>query len=685
MSLEDLLSALISSGYEPCPTEPTPPGNDLPWTAYPELSHYFENASPLSSTSSSNSDDSLQSQSESPPNVQPTDVAFALPDASSFGDLRISSTGAFFDGINTEMYATNALVARACSDTPVTRQSSSTPNFEPTDVASTIPGASRRDSNSPLSSTSSSNSDTSLQSPSASPPNLQPSEVAFILPDASESLDALDLWSTDARFDGINGGTDTTNTYRDHTVDDFGFLDPPQVEADTTKDVWDHRIDYRIVGGDYDGMGFSTIAGSISPDTNSRASAQGSTFDEVYPLSSVRGGDDFGFHSQGNGAYGLDTSPPSCTTHADADRQELGDNARLRTSNTYLEPPQIVLPCSSQVYIPRQESEDMRDSVSKYLAGESRPYFENTIVTPPLNSITFNIPASTQVNADSLISRPSTETLTSASLLPAAEESSHGRPHAVPSTTSVYRPFLDAYAVASSSKTILNQAFEQDQASDQAVAITDAKFNSFGRIGRSTVSKGEPKKPKRKPYQKSTPGVKKSKREMQPPPSESHRFTDGRYKYERLTNFEIEELLKIYNVTADEIPSIFYGLRRQHTPDTLYTCPMDKARFTLAQFEVHCMEHHSTVFCDPACPNRGNRESKNHTNICQWFVTCTAHSSYQSVDSASVAIKHFEDAHLRPHALECAHCGSVHKGVRSLFKHMEEGAGCENMTKWRRR
>ncbi|PBK59639.1 hypothetical protein ARMSODRAFT_1027267 [Armillaria solidipes] len=616
MSLEDLLSALISSGYEPCPKEPTPPGNDLPWTAYPELSHYLENASPLSSTSSSNSDDSLQSQSASPSTIQPTDVAFALPDASSFDDLDFQSTEAFFDGINWETRATNTLVARACSDTPVLSQSSSPPNFEPTDVASTLPGAARSHSDSPLSSTSSSSSETSLQSQSSSPPIFQPTDVAFALPDASRSFDALDFWSTDACFDGINGGTDATNTYRDHTVDDFGFLHPHQVEGDTTEDVWDHRVAWGTVGGEHDGMGFGTIAGSISPDANSRASAQGSTFDEVYPLSSVRGGDDFGFHSQGNGAYGLDMSLPSCSTHAGVDRQELVDHAGLRTSNAYLEPPQIVPPCTSQVYFPREEYEDMRDSVSNHIAGESHPYFENTILTTPLNDITFNIPASTQMNTDSLISRPSTENLTSASFLP-SQESSHGRPHSVPSTTSVYRPFLDAYTVASSSKTILNQVFDQDQAPGQAVAITDAKFNTFGRIGRSTVSKCESKKAKRKPYRKSTPGPKKSSREMQPPPSEIHRFADGRHKYERLTDLEIEKLLEVYNVTADEVPSVFYGLRRQHTPDILYTCPMDEAQLTLAQFEAHCMEHHSTVFCDPACPNRGNNASKNHTNLCQ--------------------------------------------------------------------
>ncbi|PBK58383.1 hypothetical protein ARMSODRAFT_983890 [Armillaria solidipes] len=659
MSLEDLLSALM-----PCPTEPKPPGNDLPWTAYPELSHYLTD---LLSHKRKRLPSFLEllfklRRFPAKPIRTGTVSCIFLLDlrVSSFGDLDISSTGAFFDGTNWETHATNALVAHACSDTSVPSQSSSPPNFEPTDVASTLPDVSR--SHSPLSSMSSSTSETSLQCHSTTPPSLQPDNVTFTVPDASRS-------------------------YQEHTVEDFGFLHPSQAESDTTEVVWDHRVAWGTVGGEHDGMGFGTIAGSISPDANSRGSAQGSTFDKnsrVYPLSSVRGGDDFGFHSQGNGPYGLDMSLPGCMTHAGVDRQELIGTGGLGTRNVYPEPLRMMPPPSSELYPSTQDSEHTRES--NYFVRESHHSFETAILATPPNARPFDGSASAQMDGGSLIPGPSTENLTSASFLPATEESSHGRPHSVPSTISVYRPFLDAYAVASSSKTIFNEAFEQDQASDQAVAITDAKFNSFGRIGRSTVSKGESKKTKRKPYQKSSRGPKKSKREMQPPPSESHRLktfqlmtlrysADGRYKYERLTKFEIEKLLEIYNVTADQIPSVLYGLRRQHTPDTLYTCPMDKARLTLAQFEAHCMDHHSTVFCDPACPNRGNNASKNHTNICQWFVTCTAHSSYQCVDSASVVMKHFEDVHLRPHALECPHCESVHKDIRSLFKHMEEGAG----------
>ncbi|SJL13364.1 uncharacterized protein ARMOST_16806 [Armillaria ostoyae] len=311
-------------------------------------------------------------------------------------------------------------------------------------------------------------------------------------------FDALDFWSTDARFDGINGRTDATNTYQDHTVDDFCLLHPPQVEDNTTEDVWDHRVD--------DGMAFSAIAGSISPDATTHDPVQGSAF---------------GGH----------------------------------------------------------------------------PSSEHAILTTPPNAITFNGSASTQMDVDSLISGPSTETSAPTSFLQ-VHELSPARPHAAHST-SLYMPFINAYAAVSSSKTIPNRAFDQDQASGQPVAIMDAKFNSFGRIGGSTVSKRDSKKLRadlvtrpfstvltypyrRKPYQKIPPGPKKCSRKMLPlPPSESHRFADGRHKYERLTDFQIEKLLKIYNVTRDQAPRVFYGLHRQHSPDVLYTCPMDKSQHTL--------------------------------------------------------------------------------------------------------
>ncbi|PBK58306.1 hypothetical protein ARMSODRAFT_983961 [Armillaria solidipes] len=128
-----------------------------------------------------------------------------------------------------------------------------------------------RENDTPLSSTSSSNSDTSLESHSTSPPDLQPADVSlrppmrqggtetvlslWLLPLRASSFDVLDFCSTDAWFDGIKGGTDATNTYHAHIVDDFGFLDKPQVKADATENVWDNGVDYGTVGGEYNGMG----------------------------------------------------------------------------------------------------------------------------------------------------------------------------------------------------------------------------------------------------------------------------------------------------------------------------------------------------------------------------------------------------------------------------------------------
>ncbi|KAK0429900.1 hypothetical protein EV421DRAFT_401621 [Armillaria borealis] len=173
------------------------------------------------------------------------------------------------------------------------------------------------------------------------------------------SFDALDFWSTDARFDGIHGRTDATNTYQDHTVDDFCLLHPPQVEDNTTEDVWDHRVD--------DGMGFSAIAGSISPDATTHDSVQGSAFGGDYPLSYVRGRDDSEYNSQGNGAYGHDMSLPCCNTHAGVDRQEFIGTSGLGTRNVYLEPPRMAPPSSSQVYLQNPDNEHMRKTDSTYL------------------------------------------------------------------------------------------------------------------------------------------------------------------------------------------------------------------------------------------------------------------------------------------------------------------------------
>ncbi|KAK0196311.1 hypothetical protein F5146DRAFT_997770 [Armillaria mellea] len=539
MSREDFLSTLISSEYEPCPPQPTPPWDDLPWTTYPELSPYL--------------------QSASPPNIQPNDVIVMLPDTSSVGDSDISSTGIYFDGINAEIHATNTSVARACPYTLV-------------------------------------------QSQSASPPDVPPNEVAFTLPYASRSFDALGFWSADAYSDGINGGTDATNPL-DHAFNGIGFPYPPQVEGDTSEDVLDHRVACGAVGGEHDGMGFCTKAGPISPDPNSCASTHGSALNE-------------------SGSSRVYRPRWTENEYRNVVAKSTFRSQNVRICETHFQ-------TTSLEKVALTSSTCLLFSVNLLLNTKSR----DTVVTPLLNSSTFNGSSFTKMDVDSLVSRPSTENSTSASVFP-TKEAFHDCP---PPTTSVYRPFLDDYGVALSSKTIFNQAFEQDQASEVA-AITDAKFICFGRIGRSTVSKCESKKTTRKPYQKSTSGPKMSKRQIyregnhrpqrvivcEPTLSLPKKFqlmtsrysADGRHKYERLTDFETEQLRKVYNVTAEEVPSVFYGLRRQHTSDILYTCPMDGGQFLLAQFEAHCLEQHSTISCGSDCPNRGDKASKDHPNHC---------------------------------------------------------------------
>ncbi|KAK0479169.1 hypothetical protein IW261DRAFT_165519, partial [Armillaria novae-zelandiae] len=655
---EDLLSALTPSGYGQHLAEAMPPDNHLPWTTNPELFQYFENVSPLSLTSSSsNSDDAWQSQAGHPQHGQPVCVVFTLPNASRFRELDISSTGGFFDGMHS------------------TSQSSIPPNFEPADVASAIPDLPRkytsepsqpfqleltcspaREIDSTLSSMSFSSSRYSERSHSSSPPIFEPTNVVFTPRDASRTFDALGLWSTDAYFNGIYPGTDATNnSFRDLTVKDFGFLNQVEMETGTIQDVRDNHVDSGI--GEHNGMAFSTISASILPNTTTRDSVQDSAFEQGGPLSFVRGGADFGFVSQINSTYGLDMSFPSRTTR---ERQASIDCSAPENQRVYPEPSATIpQPRSHQIV------EDIRESVSNHLSGESHPSSQNTLREPPPDTI------STQNDPDSPLSSPNTETVAPTTFLP-VPELSHARP-STGHTTSVIIPFSDVYPSASSSKTISNQP----------VGIIDAKFNSFGRIGRSTTSKGGSRREICEPYQKHLQGPMASTREMNPPPSESHRFADGKHKYERLTSFQITKLLKIYNVAPDQVPTVFYGLRRQPTPDRIYSCPMDGAQLTLAQFEAHCMESHSTLSCDPACPNRGDKTTKNHTNLCVWFVTCTVHHS-EIVESAAVAMKHFINAHLLPDGLQCAHCDSVHGVVRTLFRHMLNGRRCNGMTEWRR-
>ncbi|PBK58559.1 hypothetical protein ARMSODRAFT_1028162 [Armillaria solidipes] len=167
MSLDIFLSALGSLGYESCPTEPTL-SQRLPGMI--SLGSQIQNYLTISKIP--------PLFPRPPPQIQ------TIPCKANRQVLQLSSPRMSLshyptrqDDINTETHVTNAFVARACSYTPVQSQSSSPANFEPADVASTIPDASRSDS--PLSSTPSSSSETSLKSQSSTPPIFQPTDVAF--------------------------------------------------------------------------------------------------------------------------------------------------------------------------------------------------------------------------------------------------------------------------------------------------------------------------------------------------------------------------------------------------------------------------------------------------------------------------------------------------------------------------
>ncbi|KAK0224360.1 hypothetical protein IW262DRAFT_887122 [Armillaria fumosa] len=388
MSLEDsVLCALISPGYEPCPTDPTALSNDLPWS-YRGPFHHFENASPLSSTSSSsNSNNIFRSQSASPQDLRPTDEAFWLPDASSFSELDGSSTRAFND-IFREIYATNMPVVYACPYTPVPRQLTMRQSFEPSDVASTISHASRRnppessqpshveltcspasENDSCLSSMSPSSSSYSQQSHFLTPPTFQPTDSVLTHGDASKSLATLDLWSTDAYLDGIDPGTDATNNFQDQTVEDFDFLNRIQGETDTIRD---HGAASGIIGGRYDGMTFSTIAASIVPDTTRYNSVEGSAFYHDCPVSFARGGGNFGFRSQVNGKYGLNMNLPTRSTYPVGEPQEMINPGALENKHMYLEPSRMILHPGSH-----QAAEDTQELVSHDLAGDCYPAFQH--------------------------------------------------------------------------------------------------------------------------------------------------------------------------------------------------------------------------------------------------------------------------------------------------------------------
>ncbi|KAK0484251.1 hypothetical protein EDD18DRAFT_1112047 [Armillaria luteobubalina] len=159
---------------------------------------------------------------------------------------------------------------------------------------------------------------------------------------------------------------------------------------------------------------------------------------------------------------------------------------------------------------------------------------------------------------------------------------------------------------------------------NQPVGIVNVKFNTFMRIGQFLNAEDIS-------YIKSAPW--------------------------RSTNF----CLTLY---SEPPPSVMhhFGLRCQHTLDTIYTCPTDRAQLTLTEFEAHCMEYYSMVACDSAFQSRLlDKTSKIHTNL------------------SMKAMKHFKDVHLIPDGLECTMscptvvhtCNFVKYGVKPKYQYTQ--------------
>ncbi|KAK0199397.1 hypothetical protein DFS33DRAFT_242032 [Desarmillaria ectypa] len=328
---------------------------------------------------------------------------------------------------------------------------------------------------------------------------------------------------------------------------------------------------------------------------------------------------------------------------------------------------------TDRFYLLNQGDEHTGASCSNYPTGANHPSFEHAVLAATPNIIPFDRSGSNQMNVDSFVP---------------VQSSSYAR-HVVPRIP-YYMPPNDRYPEASSSsQTIPNETFGRKQVSNQPLVSHNANFNSIGRIGAPPTKNckgrsGALKKARNSPYKPKAPGPQNSRRDICPPPSVEKFFADGRNKYVRLTDFQINELLKVYNVASHKIPELFFGLQRIHSPEVLYTCPMEacKAEYTLDQLETHYLAHHSTISCDSSCPSRGDKASTNHTSLCRWFISCEDHE-YTATFSATEARAHFEDVHLYPHGVQCPHCGSLHPRLRLLYMHMS-GKGCSGLRKWRR-
>ncbi|KAK0184428.1 hypothetical protein F5146DRAFT_1125633 [Armillaria mellea] len=450
MSLEDFLSALISSRYEPCPVQPTPPNNDRPWTTYPELTHHFI--------------DVLSQKRRCLPSF--LDILDILLELRTFPAKPICNSSNFsahlrqpqpqldwviFDGVDTETHVTNTSGTYYRSDTPIQSQSSSPPHFEPTNCA-------------------------------------------FTPTDATRSFDTIDFWSKNTYFDGINGASDTDKyvgaqldffVTEDPRVNDFSFPDPPQGEGSMTEDSWRHHIDDagRRWGGRWPGVWcnrpvyFIRLRPSVtlcnvlvSTSKQFSFALLGSTQrnGRDYPLSCARGGKIFGYIPQENSEYNLDMSLLCYSTHPGPSGTE--------TRNAYLEPLRMVPPPPSEDYLWTQITEHTRES-SYPVRGSPRSFDSS---------------------------------------LP-AEELSHARSVFCGLYLRLYVILRREYCSTVFEDRSSKKSLSRIQAPDPAVTISNAKFNTFGRIGRSKPSNGESSKAKQRP------------------PSECHRL--------RANSFDLEEVV----------------------------------------------------------------------------------------------------------------------------------------------
>ncbi|KAK0470475.1 uncharacterized protein EV420DRAFT_1757973 [Desarmillaria tabescens] len=498
----------------------------------------------------------------------------------------------------------------------------------------------------PQSSTPSSTPDATAQYDFGSLFNLQTSDLPFTVPDASRSVDPLCFLFNDASFDGLRWKKDATNTGRRYSSESLDLLDNAEIGDNASGQNLDNGLDFGLLGDDYNSRAVSTNAASVSPNAIISTTTQHSTL-----------------------SYSDEPLNSSSASASPSDPFYLVNSSDGYTGTSYSN------------YPPRGNCPSF-EYVSLFSILFSIEQSRHTIFPTNPSIITFDSLGSTQRDADAIFTRQSTARSAPEPFVP-----SYARGYGVAST-SYYTMIRDGCPVASPSQGSSYKTFEQEQVLDQSPVFHDAKYNSLGRVGSSPTKDskkpaGASKNTVKKPYNRTAPGPKWSSRVISPPSSLAEVLANGRNEYVLLKDFQINALLKVYNVPSEEVPEVFYALQRIHSPDILYTCPMKscEAELTLDEIEDHCLAHHSTISCDSSCPSRGDKSSVNHTSLCRLFVTCDAHG-YHSTFTATEARGHCEEEHLYPHGMQCPNCGNLYPELKHLYKHMSRKA-CEGLEKWR--